>query len=173
MIGQKVGIGEMSIQTAMQVDPLIMDPELEMSRINQEGLRKSLLNGLEQQAVQGQLDPNTIARIVVKMGDGSTTLEEAVVAVHKEVQKEQADQQDASVGSVPGAAVPGGMGGMVAGGQESDPNAQPGLAAGAMAPGGAQPGVATIAPPAQGLDNLKSLLGSLHTSSPPPMAAAG
>ena len=52
MIGQKVGIGEMSVQSAMEMDPLIQDPELETARIHVEGIRKALLTGLEQQAVR-------------------------------------------------------------------------------------------------------------------------
>ena len=179
MIGQKVGIGEMSIATAMEMDPLIRDPELETSRIHVEGIRKALLTGLEQQATQGQLDPNTIARIAKAMGDGRTTLEEAVSEVHDAVQKEQAatkqqqaqppDGGNAPPGGLPDG-MPQGMPGMpdMAG---ASPEMQPGLAA-PMAhqqdPAAAAQAGATISAPPQGLDNLQQLLGSLHSTSAPP-----
>jgi len=166
MIGQKVGIGEMSIQSAMEMDPLIRDPEMETSRIHMEGLRKALLTGLEQQAVQGQLDPNTISRIAMAMGDGRTTIEQAVAQVHKEMQKEQADKQNdsqqGSQGQAPTPPVPGMPGGPGMGG-EVQPEDQPGLGTPppdqqAMAQAGAP-----IGAPPQGLDNLKQLLGALHS----------
>jgi hypothetical protein len=172
MIGQKVGIGEMSVQSAMEMDPLIRDPEQETARIHMEGIRKALLSGLEQQAVQGQLDPNTIARIAAELGDGRTTLEQAVTRVHEQMQKEQADKQNeqgqqqggapapsAGVPSMPGMA---GMGSP----QPAQPEDQAGLGAAGMAQG---EGVPSVAPPPQGLDNLKSLLGSLHSTGQAPM----
>jgi hypothetical protein len=176
MIGQKVGIGELSIQSAMEMDPLIRDPELETARIHIEGIRKALLTGLEQQAVQGQLDPNTISRIAMKIADGRTTIENAVASVHEEMQKEQADKQNKQPG------VAGDMGGV------QPPPGQPGMAG----PPGAQPeaqpedqpGMAPTPPPDQaamaqasapigqppaGLSNLQDLLGSLHQTSAPPV----
>ena len=178
MIGQKIGIGEMSVRSAMEMDPLIRDPELETARIHVEGIRKALLSGLEQQAVQGQLDPNTISRIAIMMGDGRTPLEEAVMKVHEEMQKEQADKQNAqpeqgagvpNMGGVPGqpgpAGLPGGMG-------EAQPEDQPGMAP-TPPPDQAQMAQASspISAPPQGLSNLQDLLGSLHqTSAPPAMA---
>ena len=168
MIGQKVGIGEMSIQSAMEMDPLIRDPELETSRIHIEGIRKALLTGLEQQAVQGQLDPNTISRIAMKMGDGRTTLEVAVAKVHEEMQKEQADKKNEQAPEgqqappMPGA-MPA-MPGMPPQG-EASPTDQPGLATPSPDQQQMDQTGAPIGPPPQGLDNLKALLGSLHGTS--------
>jgi hypothetical protein len=169
MIGQKVGIGEMSVESAMELDPLIRDPELEVARIHVEGIRKALLTGLEQQAVQGQLDPNTIARIAKEMGDGRTTLEDAVNKVHEAVQKEQADaktdQSQGDVAGVPGQPSDGGPG--------ASPDMQPGLAAPLahqQDPATADAGDAIGAPP-PGLDHLQQLLGSLHSTSQPPVVA--
>jgi hypothetical protein len=169
MIGQKVGIGEMSTQTAMEMDPLIRDPENEVSRIHMEGIRKALLSGLEQQAVQGQLDPATIARIAMKLGDGRSTLEQAVASVHEEMQKEQADQQNAQTQQAqqqpaqqqdmsPLGANQSDSSGM----EEAQPEDQAGMAT-AMAGAGTPQGQAPIAPPPQGAMNLKDLLGALHT----------
>jgi len=178
MIGQKVGIGELSIESAMQLDPLIPDPEQEMSRIHMDGIRKALLTGLEQQASQGQLDPNTIARIAQKLADGRKTLEVAVSEVHKEVQKEQADaqnqqQQQAQQGAPGAPGVPGMPGmpsspnGQVGSPPEADPSAQPGLA-NPMGDQGAEQGAPSVSAPPQGLMNLKDLLGSLHGTAPAP-----
>jgi hypothetical protein len=175
MIGQKVGIGEMSVQTAMEMDPLIKDAESETARIHMEGIRKALLTGLEQQASQGQLDPATIARIAKELGDGSTTIEEAVVKVHEQEQKKQADKQNAQSqqgGSVPGmAGVPGqpGAAGLPGGMEEAQPEDQPGLAA--QSPDQMAQASAPIGAPPAGLTNLKDLLGSLHTSTPSPLAS--
>jgi len=177
MIGQKVGIGEMSVQTAMEMDPLISDPELETSRIHMEGIRKALLSGLEQQAVQGQLDPASIAKIAMKTADGKTTLEEAVIAVHEEMQKEQAakqnEQQQPQTGmpgmpgmpEMPMQAGPPGAGGAVPGAiPEAQPQDQAGLAA-AMGGAGSTEGAAPVGPPPQGLGNLSQLLSQLHMAS--------
>jgi len=160
MIGQKIGIGEMSIQSAMEMDPLIRDPELETSRIHIEGIRKALLTGLEQQAVQGQLDPNTISRIALKMNDGKTTLEDAVSQVHNEMQKEQADKQNAQQPSQSG---PPGMPGqpISPGMAEAQPQDQPGMAPTPNPQEMAQTS-APISPPPQGMTNLQDLLGTLH-----------
>jgi hypothetical protein len=167
MIGQKVGIGEMSIETAMEMDPLIRDPEMEMARISADGLRKALLSGLEQQAVQGQLDPATIAKIIQKVGDGRTNIEDAVTMVHEEMQKQQADKQNEQQ-QQPQGQMPPGMPGMQAP-QQAEPDDQPGLA-NPMGGGGMDQGagVPTVAPPSQGLDNLSMLLKSLHGSSQVP-----
>lgn len=160
MIGQKVGIGEMSVQTAMEMDPLIRDPEIETSRIHMEGIRKALLSGLEQQAVQGQLDPATIARIAMKTSDGKTTLEEAVVAVHEEEQKKQADQQNQQQNPTgpPTSPVQSPMP------QQAQPENQPGLAA--IMSGQEPQGAPTIPAPAQSMEHFKQLLGSLGGPSP-------
>ena len=168
MIGQKVGIGVMSTETAMEMDPLVRDPEMEMARIQAEGLRKALLSGLEQQAVGGQLDPQTMARIIKKVGDGRTTLEDAVDQVHREMQKEQADKQNEqpSGGDVSG--VPQGMSGV----PEASPEGQPGMAmpgsAGAPSLPPDQQGQPTVDAPSPGMDHLSQLLGALHNTSQAP-----
>ena len=167
MIGQKVGIGALSIESAMEMDPLIRDPEQEMARIQADGLRKALLSGLEQQAVGGQLDPHTIARIIQKVGDGRTPIEDAVEMVHKEIQKEQADKQNEQqpAGGPDVSGMSQGMPPM----QEASPEQQPGMAMpgspGGGAPSPEQQGQPTIPQPGPGLDNLSQLLGSLHATS--------
>src|SRR5208282_4858796 len=54
-IGQRVGTGEMSLQTARELDPKISDPIEEANRVLSEGMEKALLGGLEQQLAGGTL----------------------------------------------------------------------------------------------------------------------
>jgi len=91
-IGQRVGMGIMSNETARIMDPAIKDPAREADLVEVEGLRKALLTGLEQQAAQGQLDPSIIARIALAKSKRHTTLEEAVAEIHKEEQEKQQAQ---------------------------------------------------------------------------------
>jgi len=172
MIGQKVGIGVMSTETAMEMDPLVRDPEMEMARIQADGLRKALLSGLEQQAVGGQLDPHTIARIIQKVGDGRTTIEDAVEAVHKEMQKEQADKQNEQQQPPAGGPDVSGMSQGMPGMSEASPEGQPGMAmpgsAGGPPVAPEQQGQPTVAAPSPGLDHLSQLLGALHNTSQAP-----
>jgi hypothetical protein len=94
-IGQRVGMGIMSNETARTMDPAIDDPALEADRVEIEGLRKALLTGLEQQASQGQLDPSIIARIAKMKAQRHMTLEDAVSKIHEEMQKEQQEKAQA------------------------------------------------------------------------------
>ena len=94
-IGQRVGMGIMSNETARIMDPSIKDPAREADLVEVEGLRKALLTGLEQQAAQGQLDPSVIARIAQAKAQRHTSLEDAVTQIHKEMQEEQQKQAEA------------------------------------------------------------------------------
>jgi hypothetical protein len=91
-IGQRVGMGIMSNETARIMDPAIEDPVRERDLVEIEGLRKALLAGLEQQATQGQLDPSIIARIAKMKAQRHVSLEDAVAAIHNEMKEEQAEQ---------------------------------------------------------------------------------
>ena len=150
-IGQRVGTGIMSKQTAREMDPAIEDPIRERDQVELEGIRQALLTGLEQQAASGQLDPASIARIAQIKAENHVPLEVAVNRVHEEMQKKQAANQQAQQQGQ----------GLVPPGQESmNPN-QPTLTE-AM-PGLAAPNVgAPIAPPEAGSNNLESLLSTLR-----------
>jgi len=137
-IGQRVGMGIMSNETARTMDPAIKDPAREADLVELEGLRKALLQGLEQQAAQGQLDPSIIARIAQAKAQRHTSLEDAVAQVHKEEQEKQHQQAQ-----------------MQAQQQAPTPDQQPGLAVSPENPvQGATP---------QGKPDLEALLSSLHT----------
>lgn len=97
-IGQKVGIGLMSNETARVLDPDIKDPMVEGDKVEIEGLRKALLSGAEQKAAQGDMDPIFIAKIAKLKTQRHMTLEDAFIQVDKEAaakQAEQAQQQQA------------------------------------------------------------------------------
>jgi len=150
-IGQLVGTGIMSTETARILSPAIKDPQIEEDRVVLEGLRKSLLTGLEQQAAQGQLDPSIIARIAKLKAQSHMTLEDAVDKIHQEMQEEQAakaqqQQQQPQPGQAPG------------------PEMQPGMAVSAENP------VQGAAP--AGKPSLQDLLGQLGGGGAPPAPGA-
>jgi hypothetical protein len=141
-MGQRVGLGTMSTETFMEVDPMIEDVHMERSRIVQDGMRKALLASVEQGASTGSMPPNVVARILKKLSDPNVQVEDAIDDVHNEMQKEQSDQQQAQAQQAPGAPTP--------------PDQQPGIAA---PPGGPPP---AIGPPSPSSANLAAILGSLR-----------
>lgn len=141
-IGQRVGTGIMSTQTAREMDPAIEDPIRERDQVEVESLRRALLAGLEAQAQSGALDPGTIARIAMAKAQRHVTLEEAVQKIHEEEQAKQASTANASTPE---------------GAPEATPEMQPGL--GAVPPQGP---VAPIAAPPTGEQNLSDVLAALR-----------
>jgi hypothetical protein len=129
---QLVGAELMAKQSAMELHPMIDDPEQEHDRIQAEGLEKALLTSLEQQASQGAIPPSDLARIMQLVRDDDVDLADAIVKVQKEAQERQATQ-----------APPG------------SPETQPGLAQ--PGAGAEQP---TIPQVAEGQRNLMSLMSS-------------
>lgn len=146
-VGQMLGVGIMSKNTAMNLVPLIDDPMGEQEHIVAESLESALLSSLAQQAQSGQLSAVDIARIKTKLVSDQSSLEAAVMAVHSEKQTEQATSGP-----------PGSPEGPVASGS---PEAQPGLAPGAPQGAGA-------IGPTQGEQGLSQLLGALKGGATPP-----
>lgn len=143
-IGQRVGTGEMSLQTAREMDPAIEDPMGERDRVEEEGLTKAMLAGIETQLSQGGLDPVVAARIIQKKKETHDDFADVYVAVHKEMQAEQAQQQAAQPQPDPSAGPP--------------PEGMPGAAQ----PPGGQP---SIPAPPQGQANLAQMISQLHPAS--------
>lgn len=142
-IGQRVGTGIMSTQTAREMDPAIEDPIRERDQVEIESLRRALLAGLEQQAQQGTLDPSIIARIAMEKAQRHVTIEAAVQKVHEEEQAKQAQQASAATPE---------------GAPEAPMEMQPGL--------GAIPAAGPVSPipaPPQGEQNLGAVLASLRS----------
>ena len=93
-IGQRVGLGIMSKQTAATLDPYIDNPEVEHDSIIAEGLEQALMAGLQQQASSGQIPPLTVAKIMRLVSDDKMELAEALNKVTEEAIKEQEKQQE-------------------------------------------------------------------------------
>lgn len=133
-LGQRMGTGEMSKQTAREMDPMIEEPERERDLITSEALEQALLASLQQQASAGSLPPADLARIMDLVLMDKLELPQAVMKAQAEAQARQA------------AAAPPGA-----------PEAQPGLAM----PGQGQE-AGTGAPGAAGAPALPALLQMLH-----------
>ena len=96
---QRVQGGLMSEQTGREMDPAVEDPILERDMIELEGIRRALLQSLEQAAQQGQLGPDQIALIAKIKWATHDQLEDVVLAAHKQMQAQQAAQQQLPPGS--------------------------------------------------------------------------
>ena len=96
-IGQRVGLGIMSKETAATLDPYIDNPEMEHDAIIAEGLEQALMSGIQQQAASGQIPPLTLAKIMRLIRNDKMELAEALNKVTEEALKEQeAKQQQAA-----------------------------------------------------------------------------
>jgi len=167
-IGQRVGTGEMSLQTAREMDPVIKDPVMEATRVVNEGLEKALLAGIEQMMSQGALDPIVAARLGVAMRkDPSAPFAEIYVQIHEQMQKEQAAQQAAQPQPALGAGPPGLPPGP--GGQAAPPGPPHSTMPGAAVPpgGAAAAGQPTVPPPGAGQQNLAQLVSVLGQGAKP------
>lgn len=106
IVGQMVGAGLMSKETARRKHPFIEDPEMEGRLSDVEALREALKTSLEQQAAGGLLPPSDLASIA-KLLVGGTSLEDAVNQVHKQAQSRQATPATTPDQAQPGIAQPG------------------------------------------------------------------
>ena len=95
-IGQRVGLGIMSKQTAATLDPYIDNPEVEHDAIIAEGLEQALVSGLQQQAASGQIPPVTVAKIMRLVADDKMELAEALDKVTQEALEEQQAKEQAA-----------------------------------------------------------------------------
>ena len=95
-IGQRVGLGIMSKQTASTLDPYIDNPELEHDSIIAEGLEQALMAGIQQQAASGQIPPLVVAKVMKLVQDDRLELAEALNRVTEEAMKEKEAEQAAT-----------------------------------------------------------------------------
>lgn len=140
-IGQRKGMEMMSTYRAMELDPLIDDPELERNRIEAEGLVRSFAQGLQTQMANGAIPPDDAAFIVQQKLEKGVELFEAVMRAQRRAQQRQASEPSAGNAEDPMALPPG------------SPEAQPGLGAG---PDGAA--AAAIPEQSSAMSNLQALL---------------
>jgi hypothetical protein len=97
-IGQRVGLGIMSKQTAATLDPYIDNPESEHDAIIAEGLEQALMSGMQQQAASGQMPPLVVAKVMKLVRDDKMELAEAFNKVTEDALKEQQAKQEAQAG---------------------------------------------------------------------------
>ena len=109
-LGQRLGTGLMSKESARESDPLIADPDLEHDRIVQEGIEAALLASIQQQAVDpnGPYQPEDLAYLTSLVMEKDLTLYEAVKRTDQRARDRQAAMMPAgSPETMPGLAQPG------------------------------------------------------------------
>lgn len=146
-LGQRVGMGTMSKETAAERDPWIDNPEIEKDRITGEALEAAMLAGIQQQAQAGALPPAVLSRIIQIVKSDKLELAEAVQKATEEFIAKQQQEQAAAAQAQQGPMGPPGMEEAIAG---------PGAAAMTGAPPAAIPGAN------EGQQNLSGLLASLR-----------
>jgi hypothetical protein len=97
-IGQRVGLGIMSKETAATLDPYIDNPEQEHDTIIAEGLEQALMAGIQQQASQGAMPPMVVAKVMKLVKDDRMELAEAINKVTEDAMKEQQEKEQAAMG---------------------------------------------------------------------------
>ena len=109
-LGQRLGTGLMSKESAREADPLIGDPELERDRIVAEGIEAALLSSIQAQAANpnGPYQPDDLAYIAEQVAMNKMTLPQAIQAAQKRAQERQATPAPAGAPeTMPGLAPPG------------------------------------------------------------------
>jgi hypothetical protein len=148
-LGQRLGTGLMSKESAREADPLITDPELEKDRITAESMEAALLSSIQAQAADpsGPYQPDDLAYLTKLTVEENVPLYEAVRRTNERAQERQATAVSAgSPEAQPGLAVPGmgaeapqaggpaGIEGLLAslGGPQAGASAQPGTPGGVL-----------------------------------------
>jgi hypothetical protein len=153
-LGQRVGLGIMSKETAAELDPFIADAEQEHDRVIAEGLEQALLSGIQQRASAppeaGGIPPMVLAKVMTLVKNDRMELAEAMTKVTEDAMKAQQEQAAAQQAQMAG--------------PESGPTAEQAMAAGASGLTGSPiPGAN------QGQQDLGTLLSTLRR---PVMAVA-
>jgi hypothetical protein len=107
-LGQRIGLGTLSKQTAQEIDPMVSDPERELDRVTSEVINATILDSFKQQGAAGAIPISDMARIANLVKSDKKTLAQAIEQVQKEAQARQAAQvQPNSAEAQPGLAMPG------------------------------------------------------------------
>jgi hypothetical protein len=109
-LGQRLGTGLMSKESAREADPLISDPELEKDRIVAEGIEAALLSSIQAQAADpnGPYQPDDLAYIASQVQSNKMNLSQAIMAAQKRAQERQAAMAPTgSPETMPGLSAPG------------------------------------------------------------------
>tara|TARA_B100001996_G_scaffold331013_1_gene279454 strand:- start:3237 stop:4991 length:1755 start_codon:yes stop_codon:yes gene_type:complete len=106
--GQRLGMGTMSKQSFMAIDPLVDDPEKEHDTVIAEQIEQALLMSIQNQASEGIIPPADLARIMDLVKHDKQELAEAVETVQREAQERQAEMVPPEAPEAqPGLALPG------------------------------------------------------------------
>lgn len=143
-LGQRVGLGIMSKQTAATLDPFIDNPETEHDKIISEGLEQALVAGLQQQASTGAIPPLVLAKIMTMVENDRMELAEALNKATEDAMKEQEKEQMEGAAMTP------------------DQMMAPSMMAAMAGPGAAAAPTSPIPGAGQGMADLGALLGSLR-----------
>jgi hypothetical protein len=126
-VGQKLGLETISRESAMELDPLVKDVEVEKDRIVGEALERAFLSSIQTQAADpnGPYQPKDLARIVRLVKEDRMDLAAAVEKVDEEIRQRQAEQQAGMLQGpegMPGLAMPGAPGAPVEAISEVEPS---------------------------------------------------
>lgn len=94
-LGQRIGMGTMSKETAQQLDPWVDSPEMEHDRIIAEGLEQALVGGIQQQAAAGALPPLVVSKVMALVRNDKLELAEALTKVVEDAQRAEQEAQAA------------------------------------------------------------------------------
>lgn len=146
-MGQRLGEGTIDRLTAMELDPLVDDPQQVLDRLLRDQLQQAAVGGFQQQIAQGGVSPEDLVWFADQVLAHKLDFFEAYAEVHRRAQERQS--------STVNPAEPG------------SPEAQPGLAQ----PGaGAEAGTAQQIGPSPNQQGLGQLLRSLHAGGTQPTA---
>jgi hypothetical protein len=109
-LGQRLGVGLMSKESAREADPLISDPDLEHDRIIAEGVEAALLSSIQQQAAnpEGPYQPDDLAYLTKLVVEQDVPLFDAVRRTNERAQERQAmAMPQGAPETMPGLAMPG------------------------------------------------------------------
>lgn len=109
-LGQRVGTGLISLESAREADPMISDPDQEHDRIVAEGIEAALLASIQQQAADpmGPYQPDDLAYLTRLVIEKDLTLYDAVARTQQRAQDRQAAlAAQGAPETMPGLALPG------------------------------------------------------------------
>jgi hypothetical protein len=148
-LGQRIGLGIMSKETAASLDPFIDNPEVEHDRIIAEGLEQALVASIQQQAAGGQIPPMVLAKVMTLVKTDRMEIADAITKVTEDAAEEQRKAEEEAMMQQ--------QGGM---GMEQ---AMAGATMGSMmGPEAAAQMQSPIPGTGQGMEDLGSLLGALR-----------
>lgn len=139
-LGQKLGLETISRRTAMELDPLVKDAEVESDRIVSESVQRAFLSSIQTLAANPDApwQPTDFARFGELVETNKKDIYGAAQQVHEEVQKRQAAQ---------------------AAGQAQGPEAQPGLSMPGAPGSPVPPNIEDVGP---SIGNLSQMLTQLR-----------